>query len=64
VVSAGGHNHRVTVTDKVLLFISKDEFGIAFLDAEELVNAWVYLVTDFLMRLQTHHHKLTVFARE
>ena len=54
VISTSRHHNSITVTDKVLFFLTKDELSITLLDSEKLVNFWVHLVADFLAKLQTH----------
>jgi len=44
VVCARRHNNSVTVTDKMFLLVIEDEFGIALLDTEELVDLGMYFV--------------------
>jgi hypothetical protein len=59
-----GHNNGITITYNMFLPVIEDESGIPLFDTEELVDVGVYLVADFLTGLQTHHHKLAVFAGE
>jgi hypothetical protein len=56
-------NHdRISVSHQALLLLVEDEFGLPLLDAEELVDVLVHLVTDFFPRPQAHHHKLGVLS--
>jgi len=48
----------------MFLLLVKNEFGIAPLDTEELVNLRVHLVADSFARLQAHDDKLGVRAGE
>jgi hypothetical protein len=63
-VRSCGHDNRITVTDHVFLLVVKDKLGIAFFNAEELVDVGMHFVADFLSSLQTHHHQLAIFAGE
>ena len=46
----------------MFLPVIEDESDIALFDTKELVDGGVYFIVDFLIRLQTHYHKLAVFA--
>ena len=60
----GRDNDRVTAADKMLLTATEDEFGLAFLDAEELIHVIMHFAANFLTWPQTHHHQLGVFPGE
>jgi hypothetical protein len=58
------HHDCISVAHQVLLRFVKNESRLALLDAEELVDIRVHLVTDVFARAQAHDDQLGVRAGE
>ncbi len=58
-------NHdRIFAAYPMFFLLVKDEFGLALLDAKELVDIRVHPVTNLFARPQAHHDKLRVLTGE